>query len=103
MIRGQKVMLDRDLAELYGVQVKRLKQAVRRNMERFPEDFMFELTKVGVGLLRSQFATLKQGSTYQVPPLRLHRARHPYARQRAPQRAGHCGQHPDHPRLQPHA
>ena len=43
-IRGQKVMLDRDLAELYGVATKALKQAVRRNAERFPEDFMFELT-----------------------------------------------------------
>ena len=43
-IRGQKVMLDRDLAELYGVETKVLKQAVRRNIKRFPEDFMFELT-----------------------------------------------------------
>jgi len=45
LIRGQKVMLDRDLAELYGVETKRLKEQVRRNIERFPEDFMFELTK----------------------------------------------------------
>ena len=44
VIRGQKVMLDRDLAELYGVETKRLKEAVRRNIDRFPEDFMFELT-----------------------------------------------------------
>lgn len=44
-IRGQKVMLDRDLAELYGVATKALKQAVKRNMGRFPADFMFELTK----------------------------------------------------------
>ena len=42
LIRGQKVMIDKDLAELYGVGTKVLKQAVRRNMERFPEDFMFE-------------------------------------------------------------
>lgn len=42
-IRGQKVMLDRDLAELYGVETKRLKEAVKRNQERFPSDFMFEL------------------------------------------------------------
>ena len=45
LIRGQKVMLDRDLAELYGVETKALKQAVKRNIVRFPEDFMFELTK----------------------------------------------------------
>lgn len=44
MIRGQKVMLDRDLAELYGVETKALNQAVKRNMERFPQDFMFQLT-----------------------------------------------------------
>jgi hypothetical protein len=43
-IRGQKVMLDRDLAELYGVETKQLKRQVRRNLGRFPEDFMFELT-----------------------------------------------------------
>jgi len=61
VIRGQKVMLDRDLAELYGVEVKRLKQAVRRNMDRFPEDFMFELTLEEDHALRSQFVTLKQG------------------------------------------
>ena len=42
-IRGKKVMLDRDLAELYGVETKRLKEQVRRNIERFPEDFMYEL------------------------------------------------------------
>jgi len=45
LIRGQKVMLDMDLAELLGVQTKVLKQAVRRNSERFPEDFMFEMSK----------------------------------------------------------
>jgi hypothetical protein len=45
LIRGQKVMLDRDLAVLYGVETKQLKQAVRRNIERFPDDFMFELSK----------------------------------------------------------
>ena len=43
-IRGQKVMLDRDLAEMYGVQTKVLNQAAKRNIERFPEDFMFQLT-----------------------------------------------------------
>jgi len=57
LIRDQKVMLDRDLAELYGVETKRLKEQVRRNIERFPEDFMFELTKEELINWRSQFAT----------------------------------------------
>ena len=59
MIRGIKVMLDRDLAELYGVETKRLKEQVRRNIKRFPEDFMFRLTFKEESLLRSQFATLE--------------------------------------------
>jgi phage regulator Rha-like protein len=67
-IRGQKVMLDRDLAELYGVEVKRLKEQVRRNVDRFPSDFMFELTLEEDKLLRSQFATLKQGEHGKYPP-----------------------------------
>lgn len=57
LIRGQKVMLDRDLADLYGVETKRLKEAVRRNLFRFPEDFMFELTKDEFANWRSQFAS----------------------------------------------
>ena len=61
LIRSQKVMLDRDLAELYGVQTKVLKQAVRRNIERFPPDFMFELTDEEQKSLRSQIVTLKRG------------------------------------------
>jgi hypothetical protein len=56
-IRGQKVMLDRDLAVLYEVEVKRLNQAVKRNIERFPEDFMFQLTGDEWNSLRSQFVT----------------------------------------------
>jgi len=58
-IRGQKVMLDRDLAELYEVETKRLKEAVRRNRDRFPEDFMFEMDKVEFLDWRSQFASSK--------------------------------------------
>lgn len=61
LIRGQKVMLDSDLAALYGVETKRLKEQVRRNIGRFPEDFMFELSKEENEFLRSQFATLKRG------------------------------------------
>jgi hypothetical protein len=61
LIRGIKVMIDRDLAELYGVETKRLKEQVRRNIERFPQDFMFELTKQELKNLRSQFATSSWG------------------------------------------
>ncbi len=61
LIRGQKVMLDRDLAELYGVETKVLNQAVRRNTERFPEDFMFELSLHEAQSLRSQFVTSNVG------------------------------------------
>ena len=58
-IRGHKVMLDFDLAELYNIENKALKQAVRRNINRFPDDFMFELTKVEYNSLRSQIVTLE--------------------------------------------
>jgi phage regulator Rha-like protein len=61
LIRDIKVMLDKDLAELYGVETKVLKQAVRRNIDRFPSDFMFELTKGENQSLRSQNVTLKRG------------------------------------------
>ena len=57
VIRGQQVMLDRDLAELYGVETKRLNEQVKRNIERFPEDFMFQLTKEEFENWKSQFAT----------------------------------------------
>ncbi len=58
-IRNTQVMVDTDLAELYGVEIKRLNEQVKRNMERFPEEFMFRLTEVEYELLRSQNATLK--------------------------------------------
>jgi hypothetical protein len=60
-IRNQKVMLDRDLALLYGIETKVLKQAVKRNISRFPDDFMFELTEIELNSLRSQIVTLKKG------------------------------------------
>jgi phage regulator Rha-like protein len=60
-IRGEKMMLDSDLAELYGVETKRLNEQVRRNLNRFPPDFMFQLTAEEWESLRSQFATLKRG------------------------------------------
>lgn len=58
-MRGQKVMLDEDLALLYQVETKQLKRQVRRNIHRFPEDFMFELTSEESQNLRSQFGTLE--------------------------------------------
>jgi hypothetical protein len=61
LIRGQKVMLDRDLAELYGLETKVLNQAVKRNSERFPKDFMFQLMQDEWESLRSQFVTLENG------------------------------------------
>jgi phage regulator Rha-like protein len=67
LIRGHKVMLDRDLAELYGVETKALKQAVRRNIVRFPEDFMFELTKDEFEILRSQIVTSSWGGRRYAP------------------------------------
>ena len=60
-IRGKKVMLDRDLAELYDVETKQLKRQVRRNIDRFPKDFMIGLTKKEYDVLRCQIGTLKQG------------------------------------------
>ncbi len=77
LIRGQKVMLDRDLAYLYGVTTKVLNQAVKRHKDRFPEDFMFQLTmeeakiwwtEVRGGFLRSQIVTLKRGEHIKYRP-----------------------------------
>lgn len=58
-IRGQRVMLDFDLADMYGVETRALNQAVKRNIERFPEDFMFQLTKGEWTILKSQFVISK--------------------------------------------
>lgn len=72
LIRNQKVMLDRDLAELYGVETRILKQQVKRNLYRFPEDFMFELTKEELDNWRSQFVTSnsdRMGLRYSPRPL----------------------------------
>ncbi len=60
VIRGQQVILDSDLARLYGVETKRLKEQVKRNIDRFPPDFMFQLTKTEAETSRSQFATLNE-------------------------------------------
>jgi hypothetical protein len=61
LIRGQKVMLDRDLARLYDVETKALNRAVQRNRDRFPADFMFQLSAEEYDSLRFQFGTLKRG------------------------------------------
>lgn len=62
LIRGHKVMLDIDLADMYGVEVKHLKRQVRRNIDRFPPDFMVELAQEEYIALRCQFGTLKRGA-----------------------------------------
>ena len=67
LIRNQKVMLDKDLAELYAVETKQLKRQVRRNIERFPEDFMFELTEIESEILRSQIGTSSWGGNRYTP------------------------------------
>ena len=67
LIRGKKVLLDKDLAELYGVETKQLKRAVRRNMTRFPEDFMFELNQNEFKDLRSQSGTSSWGGDRYLP------------------------------------
>ena len=66
-LRGEKVLLDRDLAELYGVETKQLKRAVRRNIKRFPEDFMFELSKEEWKNLRCHFGTSSWGGIRYAP------------------------------------
>ena len=72
LIRGQKVMLDRDLAELYEVETRELVQATTRNSERFPDDFMFQLSKDELELWRSQFVMSN-------PTLKMGLRRRPYA------------------------
>jgi len=67
VLRDEKVMIDRDLAELYSVETKQLKRAVRRNIDRFPADFMFELTREEYNSLRSHFGTSSWGGTRYLP------------------------------------
>jgi len=67
LIRGHKVMLDSDLAELYGVTTKRLNEQVRRNLKRFPSDFMFQLSSKEAESSRSQIATSKRGGRRYLP------------------------------------
>lgn len=67
LIRGKKVMLDKDLAELYEVETRRLNEQVRRNIKRFPEDFMFQLTKQEFENLKSHFAISSWGGVRKLP------------------------------------
>ena len=79
-IRGRRVMIDNDLAELYDVETKNLKRAVRSNIERFPDDFMFELTKEEYESLRCNFFTLNKNGRGQhslLAALRSEAAREP--------------------------
>ncbi len=73
LLRGQKVMLDSDLAKLYGTTTKRLNERVKRNRRRFPPDFMFQLTNQELTALRSQSATSKGRGGPPHSPLRLQR------------------------------
>ncbi len=66
-VRGKKVILDKDLAEMYGVKTKELNQAVQRNLKRFPDDFMYQLTREEVANLKSQFVTSSWGGTRKPP------------------------------------
>ena len=67
LVRGQKIMLDSDLAELYGVSTSRLNEQVRRNIDRFPNDFMFQLTDSEFSNLKSQIATSSWGGRRKLP------------------------------------
>lgn len=67
LIRNEKVMLDSDLAELYGVETKRLNEQIKRNIERFPDDFMFQLTQEEFDNLKSQIATSRWGGRRTLP------------------------------------
>ena len=95
-IRGMRVMLDYDLAEMYQVETKNLKRSVRRNIERFPEDFMFELTKEEYDFLRCNFGTLEnsgRGQIYEIPALCIHRTWYSPTFERTQQSFSYSGQY----------
>ena len=94
LIRGEKVMLDRDLAPLYGVETGALNRAVKRNLQRFPRDFMFQLTTNESDFLMMPNWHLKQRSGWQTfPPLRFHGTGSGDAFKRAEQRTCRISQH----------
>lgn len=96
VIRGQKVMLDRDLAEMYGVEVRRLNEAVKRNVIRFPEDFMFQLAQNEWRNLKSQFATSSWGGIRKSPYAFTEQGV-AMSIKRIKFRNGHPGEHSDYP------
>jgi hypothetical protein len=100
-IRGQKVMLDKDLAFLYGVTTGNLNKAVNSNLQRFPPDFMFELSKRRMGTAETFGRPGGMGRHPQTAKS-LHRARGGYAFGRTEQRKSHFGKHSNHASLQPH-
>jgi len=67
LVRGRKVILDRDLAQLYGVKTRDLNKAIKRNKDRFPDDFMYQLTKEEIAILKFQFGTSRWGGTRKPP------------------------------------
>ena len=108
-VRGEKVMFDADLAKLYGVSTKALNQAFRRNKQRFPSDFAFQLSTAEYDNLKSQIVTSSAGDQLEVTncdlkfprrptptALRVHRAGRRYAVERSPQRSCCSGQHRNH-------
>jgi hypothetical protein len=97
VIRGRQVMLDEDLADLYGVETRVLVQQVKRNAKRFPADFMFQLTKPEAEALRSQIviSNVGRGGT-PLRAIRLRGAGRGHALWRAAQRPGDCREHRDH-------
>ena len=96
LIRGQNVMLDRDLAALYGVPTKALKQAVRRNLERFPDDFMFVLDTVEFRIWRSQFVPQRRSERTSVSTDGFYRAGCGNAIERLEESSRGPGQYRDH-------
>ena|SRR6266567_1505422 len=100
LIRGKKVMVDHDLALLYGVETKMLNRAVKRNLKRFPSDFMFQLTAEEADVLKYQIGTSKKGRGGRaLPSLRFHRAGRCDALERAEQRTRRIGQRRNHARI----
>ena len=93
-VRGQKVILDTDLARIYGIPTFRFNEAVKRNRERFPKDFMFQLTRAEVAALTSQFAISTPRNSSQIAmSLRKHRGKayRPYAFTEHGAIMPHCG------------
>lgn len=99
VIRGYKVILDTDLAALYGVETKVFNQAVKRNIERFPEDFMFQLTEEEIAILKCHFGTSNSHGGAPLFALCLHRTRCGDAVKRTSQHSRGACEHRNHARF----